>query len=160
MQTPSISLPSLPNAQHKTALSSSNHAATACRQRILFVDDELVIGKLGGRILAKNGFVPIIFQNATQALAAFQAAPDSFDLVLTDLMMPEMTGVQLAMQIRAVRPNMPVVLTTGYGGQVVSQHMEHSEISWLLPKPFSTQELIATVERALTGATGSSPATE
>ena len=68
-------------------------------------------------MLAAIGYEPVGFDTSSAALAAFRADPDRFDLVLTDEIMPGMTGTELAIALHEIRPDVPVILMTGYGGE-------------------------------------------
>ena len=104
-------------------------------QTILLVDDERPLLLLGEEMLAAIGYEPIGFGNGAAALAAFRADPDRFDLVLTDQVMPEMTGCDLALALHAIRPDVPIVLMIGYAGHVGSQRLQAAGIRDVLNKP-------------------------
>lgn len=81
---------------------------------VLFLDDEEPIVLLASRMLTRLGFRVDTHTNATEALEAFRNAPARFDLVVTDLSMPGASGLDFARAVLAIRPDIPVVLTTGY----------------------------------------------
>src|SRR5262249_61985676 len=81
-------------------------------------DDEATLTQLGARVLERLGYQVLAETDPMAALAALRAAPDRFDLLLTDLTMPTMSGLELLREVRQVRPDLPVVLATGYGGQL------------------------------------------
>jgi len=83
-------------------------------ERILYLDDEESLVILAKRMLERMGYHVTGFNDAAKALAAFGAAPQDFDLVLTDLSMPGMSGMDFARQILQMRPDIPVLLATGY----------------------------------------------
>ncbi|MBS0416958.1 MAG: CHASE3 domain-containing protein [Proteobacteria bacterium] len=83
-------------------------------ERILYLDDEESLVILAKRMLERMGYHVSGFKDAAQAIAAFAATPQDFDLVLTDLSMPGMSGMEVARQILAIRPDVPVLLATGY----------------------------------------------
>ena len=90
-------------------------------ETILLVDDERPLVLLGEEMLAAIGYEPVGFDKSSAALAAFRADPDRFDLVLTDELMPEMTGTELATALHEIRPDLPIILMTGHGGRVGSR---------------------------------------
>ena len=92
-------------------------------ETILLVDDERPLVLLGEEMLAAIGYEPIGFDESSAALAAFRADPDRFDLVLTDELMPEMTGTELAIALHEIRPDLPIILMTGHGGRVESRRL-------------------------------------
>ena len=85
---------------------------------VMLVDDEEPLVVLGEEMLAAVGYEPVGFHSGRAALAAFRAEPRRFDLVLTDEIMPEITGTELASALHAMRPELPIVLMTGYAGDI------------------------------------------
>jgi len=114
-------------------------------QTILLVDDERDLVLLGEEMLASLGFEPVGFDNSGAALGAFRADPHRFDLVLTDEIMPAMTGTELARAMHQLRPDLPIVLMTGYAGPVPIDRIRDSGIREVLRKPL----LSATIAQCL-----------
>jgi CheY-like chemotaxis protein len=83
-------------------------------ERILYLDDEESLVMLAKRMLERRGYHVTGFNDAGEALAAFEKAPEDFDLVLTDLSMPGMNGMEVSRRILQMRPDIPVLLTTGH----------------------------------------------
>jgi CheY-like chemotaxis protein len=83
-------------------------------QRILYLDDEHSLVILARRLLERLGYQVAGFSTPDEALAAFEAAPDQFDLVLSDLSMPGISGIDVARRVLELRPDMPVLLASGY----------------------------------------------
>ncbi|HJZ93754.1 MAG TPA: response regulator [Gemmataceae bacterium] len=117
-------------------------------RRILFVDDEASIARLAQVMLKSLGHTAITYAKPADGLAALQATPDDFDLVITDLTMPGMTGVDLARGIRQVRADIPIILSSGYADEVPDETLKVLGIVEVLPKPFQMQALGAAVARA------------
>ena len=88
-------------------------------ERILFVDDELPIAKMGSQILERLGYQVTVRTSSVEALELFRSKPDDFDLVITDMTMPNMTGDELAMELIAFRSDIPVILCTGYSKKII-----------------------------------------
>jgi signal transduction histidine kinase len=122
--------------------------ATAAGRRVLFVDDEASITRLAQVMLKSLGHAAVTFGKPADALAALKADPNGFDLVITDLTMPGMTGVELARGVRAVRPNLPIILSSGFADEVPDETLKSLGISEVLPKPFQMQALGAAITRA------------
>ncbi len=87
-----------------------------------------------------------------EALAFFEADPDAFDLLITDQVMPRMTGDELVLAVRAVRPNLPAILFTGFGERITEDKAEKAGIREIVTKPVVASELDAAIRRALHGA--------
>jgi CheY-like chemotaxis protein/anti-sigma regulatory factor (Ser/Thr protein kinase) len=114
-------------------------------QTILLVDDERDLVLLGEEMLASLGFEPVGFDNGSAALGAFRADPHRFDLVLTDEVMPAMTGTELASAMHRLCPDLPIVLMTGYAGPVPIDRIRDSGIREVVRKPL----LSATIAHCL-----------
>jgi signal transduction histidine kinase/CheY-like chemotaxis protein len=114
-------------------------------QTILLVDDEKSLVLLGEEMLATLGYEPVGFDDSRAALAAFRAKPERFDLVLTDEVMPDMTGTELAGALHRLRPDLPIVLMTGYIGHAESDRGRPAGICEVLRKPL----LSATIAQCL-----------
>ena len=115
-------------------------------ETILIVDDEKPLVQLGEEMVAALGYEPIGFDDSTRALAAFRADPQRFDLVLADEIMPGMTGTQLAAALHAIRPDLPILLMTGFGGAVESAPPDACEI---LKKPLLPTDIASAIARHL-----------
>ncbi|MBB3261652.1 signal transduction histidine kinase/CheY-like chemotaxis protein [Paraburkholderia bannensis] len=120
-------------------------------ETVLLVDDERVLVELCEDLLAELGYEPLGFSSPCEALEAFLAEPSRFDLVLTDHTMPEMTGIDLIRQIRAVRPDLPVLLMSGYGNAVVAAQSRTLGVHAVLKKPVLRIDLAKAVRDALAG---------
>ncbi len=111
------------------------------RGRILLVDDEPYLIDLGRRLLTRLGYEVEAVQSGQQAIDRIRADPERFDAVLTDLTMPRMTGLELGRHLYALRPDLPVLLTTGYDAGISQERLEQSNICLCLPKPYSSADL-------------------
>lgn len=117
--------------------------------RILIVDDEVALVNVIKRILLRLGYSPIVAHDAEQALDLFDQAPDAVDLVITDLTMPDMTGDVLARELLARRPDLPIVLVTGFSPHMTPERARELGIAAYLTKPMEIVELAATLQRLL-----------
>jgi signal transduction histidine kinase/ActR/RegA family two-component response regulator len=122
-------------------------------ETILLVDDEKPLVLLGEEMLAALGYEPVGSSSAEAALTAVRADPHRFDLVLTDQVMPGMTGTELATAVHAVRPDLPIVLMTGYIGPAASERLRGSGIREVLRKPLLTRDIAESIARHLRVAT-------
>jgi CheY-like chemotaxis protein len=119
-------------------------------ERVLFVDDEPSLTDVTRRMLERLGYRVVALGSSTEALAAFRADPSAFDLVISDLTMPGLTGAQLALEMRRVRANVPVILSTGYLDRLDPDTARALHARELLIKPYTTEDLATAVHRALT----------
>ncbi|MFH1153345.1 MAG: response regulator [Pseudomonadota bacterium] len=115
-------------------------------ERILLVDDEMAIVNLERQILERLGYRVTAFTSPDQALQAFRSDPGGFDLVITDLFMPDLPGDRLAADLNAIRPGIPVILFTGITSPVLPESLN---LSGILLKPISRSELALRVRQAL-----------
>jgi PAS domain S-box-containing protein len=118
-------------------------------ERVLFVDDEEALAKLGERMLVRLGYQVDAQTNPGAALEAFRREPQKYALVITDLTMPGMTGIQLAPELLRIRTDLPVILTTGYAANLTLDDVHALGIRELVLKPLSRQSLGEAVHRAL-----------
>lgn len=132
-----------------TALGSPTEPLLRGHERILLVDDEEVLVDLGRETLTRLGYRVATYTNSTEALAAFQAAPDQFDLVITDQTMPLLTGEGLAQALRAIRPNLPIILCTGFSHAITEEKARASGLDAFLMKPVVGRDLGLTIRRVL-----------
>ncbi|WP_284615934.1 hybrid sensor histidine kinase/response regulator [Aquabacterium humicola] len=119
-------------------------------QRVLLVDDEEPLVRLAEELLTRLGYVPTGFTDARAALEALQAAPQRFDLLLSDEAMPGLTGTELARRARALRPDLPIVMCSGYVTPALQQRARAIGVQTLLAKPLAH----ADIARALAAALG------
>jgi PAS domain S-box-containing protein len=118
-------------------------------ERVLFVDDEKSLGLMGRRILEQLGYRVRVETGSLAALQTFKAAPDSFDLLITDQSMPEMSGLELIAEILKIRADLPVILSTGYSTKVSTENVAKLGISALVMKPYEKKILAETIRRVL-----------
>jgi len=135
-----------PSWSGEEALTVSPEATSG--RRILFVDDEASIARLGQIMLKSLGHSATAFGDPAEGLAALRSHPDDYDVVITDLTMPGMTGIQLAQNIREIGSKIPIILCSGYADQVPEETIKSLGIVEVLPKPFQMQSLGEAVVRA------------
>jgi PAS domain S-box-containing protein len=118
-------------------------------EHILLVDDEPVLLDVGQQMLEKLGYQVSVYQNSCEALAVFRQSPDIFDLILTDMTMPVMTGDKLAVEIMQIRPEIPIIICTGYSSAISSESALEMGIKAFLYKPIVEMDLATTVRQVL-----------
>jgi PAS domain S-box-containing protein len=119
-------------------------------ERILFVDDEKDIADMGEATLQGLGYQVTVIKDSAEAVRVFSETPDLFDLVVTDQNMPNLTGMDLAREVLSIRPDIPVVLCTGYS-EKVPLNTEQAGIRGYITKPVTRRELAAGIRHALDG---------
>lgn len=126
-------------------------------ERILFVDDEEDLIDATTGILTYLGYRVTATTSSLEALALFRSQPDAFDLVITDQTMPEMTGMQLAGELLGVRPDLPIILCTGYSSKVDAGTAGNLGIRAFAMKPVGQEKLAAMIRQVLDEKPGSAP---
>jgi len=121
-------------------------------QAVLVVDDESALVALAEESLAGLGYEPVGFTSAEQALAEVRADPARFELVLSDEVMPGMNGTALAEHLRALRPELPVLLMSGFGGAQLQQRAQAAGVRQVLAKPLQREALARALANAVNGA--------
>jgi len=120
-------------------------------ERILLVDDEDALAELGERVLANLGYDAVSKTSTSGALELFRANPDQFDLVITDMTMPHMTGDRLAKKLMKIRPDIPVILCTGHSGQISEKRAKAIGIRAFVMKPIAQRQMAETIRKVLDG---------
>jgi PAS domain S-box-containing protein len=118
-------------------------------EAVLVVDDEAALVSVTEEMLAELGYNPIGVVSSREALQMFRADPRRFDVVVTDEMMPELTGTRLAQEIGALRPGIPVILMSGHGGEDLAQRATVAGVREILRKPLQKRVLADALARVL-----------
>ncbi len=118
-------------------------------KNVLFVDDESMIVELGKLYLEKAGCTVTGCNSSIKAYDIFKVAPSRFDVVVTDQTMPAMTGMELSRKLLELRPDIPIILTTGYSDVVDEELARSVGIKEYLTKPLTIAQLIHTIQRVL-----------
>ena len=118
-------------------------------ETVMIVDDEPALVGVAEETLAELGYDPAGFDSSVAALEAFRAEPGRFDLVLTDETMPDLSGVELAREIRGVRPELPIVLMSGYSGVQLWERAQEAGVAEVLRKPLVRRDIAEALMRAL-----------
>ncbi len=118
-------------------------------ERILFVDDEEIYAEAEKDILESLGYSVTIETNSKEALEIFRAAPREFDLVITDQIMPHFSGYELAKELLVIRPDIPIILCTGFSTQINEEKAESIGIREFVMKPFEKKDIALLVRKVL-----------
>ncbi len=119
------------------------------KERILFVDDEEILAKMGKVMLEKLGYHVTLKNSSLEALETFQIKPDQFDIVITDQTMPNMTGSDLARKMMQIRPDIPIILCTGYSTIMSEEKAKEMGIKEFALKPLAQKDIAKLIRKAL-----------
>lgn len=140
---PALQVESKPQVAAKTVMGHGRG------ERVLVVDDEPAIVTVAAKMLERLGYHPVPFTNSHKALDQFRQEPHTFDVVMTDYSMPDMSGLQLAAEIREVRPDMPILLTSGFHEAFQRRDTSELPIDEVVAKPFDYQSLSDAIARVM-----------
>jgi len=136
-----IYFPALPGAVQ--LMQAAERDAPAGRgEHVLFVDNESVLVFVGTKMLEQSGYKVTGLSSGEAALRVFRRRPEEFDAVITDLSMPAMSGLQLARELRNLRADIPILLTSGYFNPEDQMNAERLGVRSLLTKPVNARQLL------------------
>ncbi len=144
-----VYLPAIKEEESVIADAEENNPLPGGNERILLVDDEKAITEINRSFLTSLGYHVVSEVESMEALLKFQASPEAFDLVITDQTMPELTGTELAMAMLELRPDLPIILCTGYASAVNEDTVSAIGIQGFAVKPLKRRALAAIVRRIL-----------
>ena len=118
-------------------------------ERVLFIDDESTLAEMAETMLTRLGYAVTIQTSSLEALQTFVNNPDDFDLVITDHTMPGMTGMDLARRMLQIRPQLPIILCTGYSSQISEEKALLAGIKGFALKPLTKSEIAKMIRKVL-----------
>lgn len=118
-------------------------------ERIIIVDDDTIVIGMTKRMVEHLGYQVTTQTSSAAALDLFRSQPDAYDLVISDQTMPELTGVKLAKKLKEIRPNIPIIICSGYSSKMDAEQAEHIGISAFVMKPFERKELSRVIRKVL-----------
>jgi len=118
-------------------------------ERILYIDDEKSMVHMGRNVLERLGYQVEAKSSPGEALELFHANPDRFDLVITDMTMPQMTGDRLVKEILKIRPDMPTILCTGFSEKIDKEKAKQMGVRQYIEKPINRSDLAKVVRKVL-----------
>jgi PAS domain S-box-containing protein len=130
-------------------LTERSEAIFGGTERVLIVDDEAVIAEMVKTMLERFGYETDVFNSGIAAAEAFEAQPGRYDLLISDLTMPHMTGLDLADKLHGQRPDLPVIIMTGFGDSLTDPTLRRYGVRQVIGKPVLLQELAAAVRKVL-----------
>ncbi len=134
--------PLIVESEQDTRLATGN-------EKILFVDDEEAIVEVGRKIIERLGYEVTARTSVTEALELFRECPEAYDLVITDMTMPYMTGLDLSKELMNIRPDIPIIICTGYSYLITPKKAETIGIRDYVMKPFRRKEMAQTIRNVL-----------
>jgi CheY-like chemotaxis protein len=117
---------------------------------ILIIDDDQSVGQFIGELLLDRGFRATVMNDSQAAVALFKSDIEKFDLVLTDQSMPELTGTELAQELHSLRPDLPIIIMTGYSDDINEEKATRLGIRGFMTKPLESSQLIQMITRLAT----------
>ncbi len=139
-----------PRAFRKDAAEDdSGHTEQGANEHILLVDDEQMLLETLGDMMEDLGYRVSLAVSSEQALEMFKAAPEQYDLIVTDLTMPQMNGIDLAAKIKEIRPDIPVALHTGLAAEISKERLDQAGIKHIIRKPALEEEFAPALRRLL-----------
>jgi CheY-like chemotaxis protein len=118
-------------------------------ERILFIDDEQSVAEVNKQILERLGYKVFDHTDSIKALESFRSDPAKYDLLITDMSMPNMTGKKLATEIKKIRSDIPVILCTGYSDQIDEISAKALDVDAFVMKPIMMKNIANTIRRVL-----------
>lgn len=144
-----ITLPTID--EHASQESESKEPVPHGKEHILLIDDEEILLEMGKLMLERLGYHVTARWSGIEALTTFQTQPDLFDIVITDQTMPGMTGIDLSRRILQLRPNMPIILCTGYSSLITEEKARSLGIKGFAMKPLARKNVARLIRKILDG---------
>jgi DNA-binding response OmpR family regulator/anti-sigma regulatory factor (Ser/Thr protein kinase) len=145
-----ILLPVIDEAELATDGRSSEIAPRG-DEKVLIVDDEEMIVDILTQLLSQLGYQTVSMTDSSKALEAFRIHPDAYDLVISDMTMPKLTGIQLAQKMRKIRPDIPIIICSGYSEQISIEKSKKYGIQAFIMKPVIMNDMAKTIRDVLDG---------
>jgi CheY-like chemotaxis protein len=122
----------------------------ARKRRILYIEDEQIVINVTKQILEHLGFEVDILMQSQQAISLLKTQSKDYDLIITDMNMPDMNGIELSKILLEIRPDIPIILCTGSGNSIDEEEIRALGIKGILPKPFMIEDIIKLTNSILT----------
>jgi CheY-like chemotaxis protein len=148
-----VLLPASPEVLHQAAPGSASAIPRGNGQLVLIVDDEINIVSVAGKMMERNGYKVVVANHGRDALEVFTKMKGAVELVLTDIMMPDMDGVALVKALKGMDPNIKIIASSGLGkdlgGTLWAKELEDLSINAFLAKPYTAEKLLWALHDAL-----------
>lgn len=155
--TVEIYLPIIPSLNATSASPNAEEPLPQGHECVLFVDDEESLARFGGEMLESLGYYAVVRMSASEALQAFQMAPQRFDLLITDVTMPNVGGIALAKDCRLLRPDLPIILCSGSEHTLLEEAPQVQGLTKYILKPLLLQDVARTIREVLDQAASATP---
>ena len=113
----------------------------------MVIDDEAEIGELVKRMLENFGYKTDIFNTGVDAIKAFSIQPEKYDMIITDLTMPQLNGLETAEALHHTRSDIPIIIMTGFGDNLTNSTREQYKITNVIGKPIIVKELTSAIRK-------------
>lgn len=143
-----IDIPTVESSAHKAL--ENDHSPQKGKERILLVDDEEELVDITSQLLNQLGYEVELFIDSEMALDSFQQSPDTYDIMICDQIMPNMTGLELMRKVRIIRPSLPVIFMTGYSTTLTSEVVAEIPYSELVHKPCPLADMTSLIRKLIT----------
>jgi signal transduction histidine kinase/ActR/RegA family two-component response regulator len=153
-----IWLPQIPPTEDRESTVAA--ALKPGSERVLFIDDETMLVDLSSQLLRRLGYRVTACTSSVEGLRRFREAPDDFDLIITDMTMPQMTGKELAIEMLRLRPQMPIIMCTGFSEIISEETAKRIGIRAFIMKPIVMGDLADTIRAVLDAPPASPPASD
>ncbi|MCP3872894.1 MAG: response regulator, partial [Desulfobacteraceae bacterium] len=143
-----IYLPLMEKSPDRIVIDKGSETAVGT-EKILLVDDEVSVAKLEGQMLSRLGYQVSVKTNINDALKVFRSNPNFYDLVISDMTMPNMTGDQLAKEILSTKSDIPIIICTGFSERINKEQAEAIGVKGFLMKPVVKSDMAQMVRKVL-----------
>jgi signal transduction histidine kinase/CheY-like chemotaxis protein len=144
-----VYLPTIEEAAENYSLQAEAEPVQGGNERIMFIDDSETIARLASESLVLYGYKTAVFTSSVQAMESFEKHPDEYDLIVTDMSMPKMTGLELTEKIKAIRPDLPIILCSGYSEMIVKEKALAMGVNIYIQKPLAMDNLARQIRELL-----------
>ncbi len=155
--TVEVYLPIIPSQNTSSVSPNAEEPLPQGHECVLFVDDEESLARFGGEMLESLGYYAVVRMSASEALQAFRMAPQRFDLLITDVTMPNMSGLALAKDCRLLRPDLPIILCSGSEHTLSAEATQVQRLTKYVLKPLMLQDVARTIRQVLDQAASEVP---
>ena len=134
---------------HTGTYKNSKNKSQSRKKRVLYVENDPAVFKVVNQMLKLLGYEAVISEDSKEAWRMIESQPKHFDLVITDMNMSGMGGLDLSRKVLEIRPDIPIILCTGLDALEIGSRAKEAGIQAIIPKPFLFQDLKNTISKAL-----------